>query len=512
MIKTIPPRENFYNPILKAIKQLGRRSSIKEIEAKVAKLMRLPDEVLQIPHKARKGNETKLGKGNKTEVEYRMDWGRTNLKKYGLLDNPSRGIWSLTRQGESVHEVDAQEVTRVASKRRIKALLPRNETPRDQTSGWNRNTHFKGSASRISRPLPPDPKEIWADLEKKSSSLKKSGTGIREVKAFPDVPDLLFGLDAKGRQMLFLKCMLKERQGGELEDGTFFRAWKDSMSDWGDGLQRIVLQRKTDDDPEYDFASLVTKVIKELSHVSAIGSSAFIDAIEKAVEMFRAKKAGALDDRQQMGLIAELWLLKNVLMKYLPPEKAIAAWHGQKHGQGESEKDFWLPGCLIEIKATGRNSSSVTISSIAQLDTDAITDDLRPLFLFSLCLAKDQENGKTLSDYVDEIINDLTKRKDLRDKSKCLKEFMERLIGAPPTDGGFKRYREDHREKYKTKYSAYGDAQRGTFYRVNGVFPRIRPADLKRMKVKVKTYTIDLDDCGNPIDEKDIIRPFLVKI
>ena len=143
-----------------------------------------------------------------------------------------------------------------------------------------------------------------------------------------------------------------------------------------------------------------------------------------------------------------------------------------------------------------RNKSTVTISSIAQLDTDDTDDRTRPLFLFTLRLAKDSE-GDTLSDFVDGILADLNK--------ECRKKFKERLLDAWPTDFGFKRYREGDREKYKTKYRVYGDAQRGTFYRVIGKsFPRIRRADLKRMKVKVKTYDIDLDDCGDPADENQV--------
>ena len=50
--------------------------------------------------------------GNDTEIEYRLAWARTYLKKYGLIDNSSRGVWALTKKAESVHEVNADEVVR----------------------------------------------------------------------------------------------------------------------------------------------------------------------------------------------------------------------------------------------------------------------------------------------------------------------------------------------------------------------------------------------------------------
>ena len=48
-----------------------------------------------------------------TEIEYRLMWTRTYLKKYGLLDNSSRGIWSLTQKGSSTEKVTEKEVVRV---------------------------------------------------------------------------------------------------------------------------------------------------------------------------------------------------------------------------------------------------------------------------------------------------------------------------------------------------------------------------------------------------------------
>ena len=51
-----------------------------------------------------------LEAGNETEIEYRVAWARTYLKKYGLLDNSSRGIWSLTKKAENVHEVVPKDV------------------------------------------------------------------------------------------------------------------------------------------------------------------------------------------------------------------------------------------------------------------------------------------------------------------------------------------------------------------------------------------------------------------
>ncbi len=51
-------------------------------------LLNLPDKVLEILH----------GSTSQTEVEYRLAWSRTYLKKYGLLQNSTRGVWSLVAE------------------------------------------------------------------------------------------------------------------------------------------------------------------------------------------------------------------------------------------------------------------------------------------------------------------------------------------------------------------------------------------------------------------------------
>ena len=50
--------------------------------------------------------------GNTTEIEYRLAWARTYLKKYGLIENSSRGVWTLTPKAEAVTTVDPSEVVK----------------------------------------------------------------------------------------------------------------------------------------------------------------------------------------------------------------------------------------------------------------------------------------------------------------------------------------------------------------------------------------------------------------
>ncbi len=92
------------NPLITALRQLGGSGSIDEIYEKVIEIEQIPEDVLEKLHDP--------DKSNLTEVGYRLAWARTYLKKYGVLDNSKRGVWSLTTKGRDTKKIDPQEVVR----------------------------------------------------------------------------------------------------------------------------------------------------------------------------------------------------------------------------------------------------------------------------------------------------------------------------------------------------------------------------------------------------------------
>jgi len=50
------------------------------------------------------------GDGPRTKIEYRLAWSRTYLKQYGLLENSSRGIWTISNDKYDIKEVNPKEV------------------------------------------------------------------------------------------------------------------------------------------------------------------------------------------------------------------------------------------------------------------------------------------------------------------------------------------------------------------------------------------------------------------
>jgi restriction system protein len=103
-IANLPPYDAFMNPLLQALKLLGGSGTIEEINAKVIEAVGLSDEQLEVIHDPERGSQT--------EVEYRLAWVRTLLKRYGVIDNSSRGVWALTANGREIDQVNPQAVRR----------------------------------------------------------------------------------------------------------------------------------------------------------------------------------------------------------------------------------------------------------------------------------------------------------------------------------------------------------------------------------------------------------------
>lgn len=101
----IPSHAQLMNPVIQALHELGGSGTIEEIDAKASEIAGLSDEQLEVLHDE---------KGSKTEVEYRLGWARSYLKKFGILENSLRGVWALTSKGSRTNAVDEKEVVQFA--------------------------------------------------------------------------------------------------------------------------------------------------------------------------------------------------------------------------------------------------------------------------------------------------------------------------------------------------------------------------------------------------------------
>lgn len=88
------------NELFQAVKELGGSGTIREIDDRTIEILNLSPEVQEIMH----------GNTSKTEIRYRLAWTRTYMKKVGILENSSRGVWALTVQGRALQKIDPEQI------------------------------------------------------------------------------------------------------------------------------------------------------------------------------------------------------------------------------------------------------------------------------------------------------------------------------------------------------------------------------------------------------------------
>ncbi|MGI8858759.1 MAG: winged helix-turn-helix domain-containing protein [Rubrobacteraceae bacterium] len=115
----VPTHEQLLNPTLKALRKLDGSASIVELLEQVIADLQLPQNVVEQPH---------TGNRDRTELEYRLAWARTYLKKFGLIINSTRGVWALTPRGHEIETVDPQAVTKFVREQSVRERKGQKDT------------------------------------------------------------------------------------------------------------------------------------------------------------------------------------------------------------------------------------------------------------------------------------------------------------------------------------------------------------------------------------------------
>lgn len=97
----IPKYDELFNSTLEALRKLGGSGTNDEIEEAVVAILGLSDK-----------DASQIHSGSVTELGYRLAWSRNYLKRYGLLENSARSVWSLTKKGQETISVDSRSVNR----------------------------------------------------------------------------------------------------------------------------------------------------------------------------------------------------------------------------------------------------------------------------------------------------------------------------------------------------------------------------------------------------------------
>ncbi len=140
---SLPTYDELIIPTVKALIELGGSGSIEEINSKVYEIAKIPDEILEIPH----GEDGR----SDSEVDYRLAWSRTYLRKYGIIENSARGIWALSKADINVENLDYTEI--------VKTVREQTKTRKEPT------TRSKESMTQIEEEITEeiDNEEKWKD-------------------------------------------------------------------------------------------------------------------------------------------------------------------------------------------------------------------------------------------------------------------------------------------------------------------------------------------------------------
>ena len=117
----VPRYAQLIVPTFAALKTLGGSGKNDEILDQLITDLKIPDDVADIQHK---------GRTNKSELSYQADWARTYLRIYGVIENSSRGVWSIKPDYVSVAVLDANTIVDTVTK----------ETKKNRANKGKKNT------------------------------------------------------------------------------------------------------------------------------------------------------------------------------------------------------------------------------------------------------------------------------------------------------------------------------------------------------------------------------------
>lgn len=96
----MPNYDDLINPTLAALQTLGGSGNVSEIYNEILKILKPSDTIIDFPHS---------DKSSESELQYRLAWARTYLKKYGVIDNTTRSVWVVQPKYINVAEIDVHD-------------------------------------------------------------------------------------------------------------------------------------------------------------------------------------------------------------------------------------------------------------------------------------------------------------------------------------------------------------------------------------------------------------------
>jgi hypothetical protein len=111
----LPKNKELIIPTVKALKQLGGIGTLHEINQKVCDIEGFTSDLMGIMH-----TKNTVGGKVESEINYRLAWARTYLREYGIIENPSWGLWTLINVNINEDDIDIEDVYNSFQQKRSK--------------------------------------------------------------------------------------------------------------------------------------------------------------------------------------------------------------------------------------------------------------------------------------------------------------------------------------------------------------------------------------------------------
>ncbi|MBK8049186.1 MAG: winged helix-turn-helix domain-containing protein [Anaerolineales bacterium] len=115
-LAAIPTYDTLFIVVLEALRAHAGQATNDQIAAYVIAALGLPSRVVEVKHQPGRALR---------RLEYNLQWTRTYLRRYGLIDSPRRAVWLLTAAGWQREAIDAHDIVRAVRCQMSAARLAR---------------------------------------------------------------------------------------------------------------------------------------------------------------------------------------------------------------------------------------------------------------------------------------------------------------------------------------------------------------------------------------------------
>jgi hypothetical protein len=191
--------------------------------------------------------------------------------------------------------------------------------------------------------------------------------------------------------------------------------------------------------------------------------------------MFKRDAGGKVSREVLQGLFGELYFMKKYMLGRFGAAVAVQAWSGPD----AKSKDYAVDTEWFEVKTVGANTSTVHISSLAQLSSD---HDGHLIVIKAEAMSDQFSNGESsigeLFDYIFAQIND---------------ETAEGIFLSKLSAFGF----DSSDESFMSKF----DVKSLISYRASGDFPRLTEKDITRPEICDVSYSLIINSLKDYMED-----------